>query len=147
MQCTRVIGLGQRIFWQGKMVHAYFLIAHGKKSLFSDFIELPFPLIRRQIFFIIASLASPLDPGNMGITVKGDTIWSQFSSQINRALHGRLRLVWKTKHQIMADRLIPYFTAHLSDCAHVFERLNAVDGLLYNRIIILDTETISGKSK
>ena len=83
----------------------------------------------------------------MSIAVKGDAIWSQFSSQINCTPHGRLRLVWKTKHQIMANRLIPYFSAHLSNRAYVFERLNAVDGLLYNRIIILDTETISGKSK
>ncbi len=53
----------------------------------------------------------------------------------------------QAKHQVVAHRRVPHLPALVRHPLDVFERLNAVDGLLHHRIVVLNPEAVAPETQ
>ena len=83
----------------------------------------------------------------MGIAVVGDPVGHQLDGVLYGSPDARFGLEGQSEHQVMADGGIPDLPRQIMHFFHLLEGLDAVDGLLNHRVVVLYPKAVSPRPK
>src|SRR5690606_23057718 len=131
---------------KGEMIHPYICISCVEEHSPAFFVQSPFIFIFRKVKLCKASLPW-FYPGDMGITVIGNTI-GQHTDYFTYGIADTLKfLQGKAVNKIEVDGSIAQLPCQPGNFFYLFDTLLPVNDLLYRRIKILYAETHSSEPR
>ena len=147
MQAAFDHGFVERIGVAGKMIHADFDVAECVEQLFAQFVQGAFFGAAGQIGFVEAALAIVFQPWHMRVAVKGQTIRREAGGFFDGVAHAVQLLMRQAEHEVVADGGVADATGGFVYACDVFKWLNAVDGLLHLRVVVLNAKAYATKAQ
>src|SRR5690606_3943746 len=129
------------------MVHPNFDVSEFFEQSLAVFIQFTLFFSTWQVIFIKSALTNTFNPRHVSVRIESQTVRLQFQGPVDRIFHFLPGMERQSEYQVMGHTGIADFARPVGHPFYIFKGLDADNGFLYLRIIILNTKTAATEAQ